>query len=160
MKRFTAVSSAVAAATLVSATALMGASGAGASEPLRLNAAQVDTVPAGNGSESVGISQSTTTVVEGGKVRTVRERTIIRDGKKWVEREVTEEPLDAKRHRPHMQRRDIPNFQEDIDAFRSDIDARLADAHERQAELRSHAESRVAELRQRAAAFRERAHRR
>jgi hypothetical protein len=142
MKRFTAVSSAVAAATLVSATALMGASGAGASEPLRLNAAQVDTVPAGNGSESVGISQSTTTVVEGGKVRTVRERTIIRDGKKWVEREVTEEPFDAKRHRPHVQRRDNPNFQEDIDAFRS------------------HAESRVAELRQRAAAFRERAHRR
>jgi hypothetical protein len=160
MKRFTAASSAVAAATLVSAAALTGASGAVASEPLRLSAAQMDTVTAGSGSESVGISQSTTTVVEGGKVRTIWERTISRDGRKWVEREVTEEPFDAKRHRPHVQRRDNPNFQEDIDAFRSDIDARLADAHERQAELRGHAKARVAELRQRAAAFREWAHRR
>lgn len=47
MKRITAASTSFAAATLVSATALLGGGGALASEPLRLNAVQMDAVTAG-----------------------------------------------------------------------------------------------------------------
>jgi hypothetical protein len=52
MKRMTAASSALAAATLVSTMTLMGASGALASEPVRLNVAQMDTITAGAGVKS------------------------------------------------------------------------------------------------------------
>jgi hypothetical protein len=136
MKRITAASSAIAAATLVSATALLG-SGALAAEPLRLSAEEMDAVTAGTGSVSAGISQSTT--VKGDRVRTERTTIIIKDGKKRVTREVKEERLDAKRHRPHVQRPDIPDFQGKIDAFRSDADARVAELRQRAAAFRGHA---------------------
>jgi hypothetical protein len=142
MKRLTAASSAIAAATLVSATALMGASGTLAAEPLRLSAAQMDTITAGDGSTSVSISQSTTTIVKGAVARTERTTTIIEDGKKTVKREVIEERLDAKRHRPHVHRPDIPDFQEGIDAIRSRVEARTAELRQRAAEFRARARKR------------------
>lgn len=60
MKRISAASSALAAATLVSTMALMGASGVLASEPLRLSVAQMDTITAGAKGSASNSSVKTT----------------------------------------------------------------------------------------------------
>lgn len=90
MKRLFAASSAVAAATLVSAAALAGANGALASEPVRLDAAQLDVVTAGTITEK--IVQSLTTITDGQSV-TQTSVTIIEDGKTTFSEESVVEGL-------------------------------------------------------------------
>lgn len=128
MKRIIAATSAVAAATLVSAATLMGASGTlasetPASEPLRLNMAQMDAVTAGTAKTFL---QSTNTIAKDGKVTTVKKTVTIVDGKKTVKKHVTVKPIGAKPSKPKPMHPDISDLRKDINEFRNAVKDRIA----------------------------------
>ncbi len=131
MTSILAASTSLAAATLLSATAFVG-SEALASEPLRLNDAQMDTVTAG----SVSVSAQSSASVKGGEGSTRATVIIKRNGKTIYRKDVVDGV--ERRDKRFDTFDDVEDVEKRFAKLRERLLARAAEHHERLAALKEH----------------------